>query len=74
MSGGTAYRRWTKDALVNAWPGGPRVLRCLQCDARFTSQSRTNRVCARCLDDPQAPGDVFQGKLRTDALRSGWVE
>jgi len=31
-----------------AWPGGTKKLRCLQCDQVFTSKQKSERHCHRC--------------------------
>jgi len=32
----------------NAWPAGTRVMRCLSCDAQFSSSGRHERMCPSC--------------------------
>lgn len=55
MSERVPYQRRQVLESLNAWPGGPRMMDCLQCEHPFLSSSKSDRKCRRCngMEDVQ---------------------
>ena len=49
---------------LNRWPGGSRVLPCLNCGATIVSASKAQRLCAECrVEDRRGSARVYSDRV-----------